>query len=154
MFIDKDTKKRVNIYSPYKGYSKLDTPEIRESAGVIEIQEPALPVGYIEKFWYKTEQDTAPYVIYTKKSDEQIAQIKLSEIPVLSPWQMRKSLNAAGIREAVELVVKNSTDQEVKDAWEFATEFRRDNPLVDGVATLLGKTSEEVDQLFINGATL
>lgn len=75
MFIDKETKLRVNIYSSYRGFSKLDTPEIREVAGVIEIAEPEAPEDYSTDYYYRTEQDDAPYVIYTRKSVEQIAQI-------------------------------------------------------------------------------
>lgn len=74
MFIDNETQKRVNIYAPYKGFSKLDTPEIREQVGVVEIPDPQPPEDYVEDVWYRTEQDDAPYVVYTKKSQEQIDQ--------------------------------------------------------------------------------
>ena len=75
MFIDQDTLKRVNINYAYKGFSKLDTPEIRARAGVIEIAEPKLAEGELEEHYYRTESDSAPYVIYTKKSDEQLEQL-------------------------------------------------------------------------------
>jgi len=75
IYIDKDTLLRVNIYAPYKGRSKLDTQEIRDAVGVVEITEPPTPAGYSEDTYYRTEQDMAPYVIYTKKSDEQLAQL-------------------------------------------------------------------------------
>jgi hypothetical protein len=75
MFIDQDTLKRVNINYAYKGFSKLDTPEIRARAGVIEIAEPAAPEDYSDETYYRTESDDAPYVIYTKKSPEQLEQL-------------------------------------------------------------------------------
>ena len=75
IYIDNDTKLRVNIYYTYKGFSRLDTPEIRAIANVIEIAEPEQPEGYIEDLYYRTEQDAAPYVVYTRKSDEQIAAV-------------------------------------------------------------------------------
>ena len=56
IYIDKDTLKRVNIYYTYKGFSKLDTPEIRARAGVIEIAEPAAPEDYTDETYYRTEQ--------------------------------------------------------------------------------------------------
>ena len=65
------------------------------------------------------------------------------EIPVLSctPWQIRKKLNKEGLREAVELyVASEQATQDEKDAWEFATEFREDNPLLMNVAAMLGIT--------------
>ena len=64
-------------------------------------------------------------------------------LPILSctPWQIRKKLNKEGMREAVELYVKSpSATQDEKDAWEFATEFREDNPLLVNAALLLGIT--------------
>ena len=75
MFIDQDTLKRVNINYAYKGFSKLDTAEIRARAGVIEIAEPAAPEDYSDETYYRTEQDYSPYIIFTKKSPEQLEQL-------------------------------------------------------------------------------
>ena len=64
-------------------------------------------------------------------------------LPVLSctPWQIRKKLNKEGMREAVESYVKSEqATQDEKDAWEFATEFREDNPLLVNAAAMLGIT--------------
>ena len=61
--------------------------------------------------------------------------------PVLSctPWQIRKKLNKEGLRDAVESYVKSEqATQDEKDAWEFATEFREDNPLLVNAAAMLG----------------
>lgn len=80
MFIDNDTKLRVNINAPYKGFSRLDTPELRQRAGVIEVQEAMPPEDYDPDVYYRTEQDDAPYVVYTRKSDEQIAQVRWEKI--------------------------------------------------------------------------
>lgn len=63
------------------------------------------------------------------------------EIPVLSctPWQIRKKLNKEGLRDAVESYVTSEVaTQDEKDAWEFATEFREDNPLLVNAASMLG----------------
>lgn len=79
IWIDKDTRKRVNINAPYKGFSRLDTPEIRERANVVEIADPTPPADYSDDIYYRTESQEAPYVIYTKKSDEQIAQVMLGK---------------------------------------------------------------------------
>lgn len=68
-------------------------------------------------------------------------------VPTVTPWQIRKALNAAGLRTAVEAAVA-AADQTTKDAWEFAQEFRRDNPLIAAVATTMGKTEQEIDDLF------
>ena len=62
-------------------------------------------------------------------------------LPILScsPWQIRKKLNKEGLREAVEsYVASEQATQDEKDAWEFATEFREDNPLLVNAASMLG----------------
>ena len=64
-------------------------------------------------------------------------------LPILScsPWQIRKKLNKEGLREAVEsYVASEQATQDEKDAWEFATEFREDNPLLVNAASMLGIT--------------
>jgi len=63
--------------------------------------------------------------------------------PILSctPWQIRKKLNKEGLRDAVESYVTSEVaTQDEKDAWEFATEFREDNPLLMNAAAMLGIT--------------
>lgn len=62
-------------------------------------------------------------------------------LPILSctPWQIRKKLNKEGMRDAVESYVTSEVaTQDEKDAWEFATEFREDNPLLVNAASMLG----------------
>ena len=69
------------------------------------------------------------------------ADITPVEIPTLSctPWQIRKKLNKEGLRSAVEsYVASEQATQDEKDAWEFATEFREDNPLLVNAASMLG----------------
>ena len=68
-------------------------------------------------------------------------------LPILScsPWQIRKKLNKEGLREAVETyVASEQASQDEKDAWEFATEFREDNPLLVNAAAMLGITDLHV----------
>lgn len=74
-------------------------------------------------------------------------------IIVVSPWQIRKALNTTGLRDAVESAV-SAGDATVKDAWQYATEFRRDNPLVNQLGTSLGKTESDLDNLFELAQTL
>ena len=71
------------------------------------------------------------------------ADVQPVEIPILSctPWQIRKALNAAGLREAVEsYVASGQSTQDERDAWEFANEFCEDNPLLVNAAAMLGIT--------------
>lgn len=75
IYIHEETGKMVNIYAPFGGFSRLDTPDIRARAGVVAIEEDAPPVDYDPSFYDRREDWEAtqrPYVVYTRKSDEQI----------------------------------------------------------------------------------
>ena len=76
LYIDKETGKLVNIYAPYKGRSKLDTQEIRDDLGVIEIDPDQKPVDFSPDDYEVTEDWEAtqrPYIIYKRKPQEVIA---------------------------------------------------------------------------------
>ena len=93
----------------------------------------------------------------TEAEAEAIRQSQIVIIPVIyscNPWQIRKVLNQLGLRQAVEDAVAASPDQTMKDGWEFATEFRSDDPFVQSMGAALGKTQTEIDQLIQLAATL
>lgn len=73
---------------------------------------------------------------------------------ICSPWQIRKALNEIGLRQQVEGAVAASEDQALKDGWEFATEFRSNDPFVRQMGESLGKSAEEVAALIQNASTL
>ena len=75
------------------------------------------------------------------------------QVPVVSAWQIRKALNQLALRDAVEQAVAQA-DQDTRDAWEYAADFKRDHPLVVSLGTALGKTPEELDALFALAVTL
>lgn len=80
IYIDNETKRRVNIYYAYKEFSRLDSPEIRARANVVEIPDPTPPADFSEDTYFRTEQNDAPYVVYTKRPAEQIAATRWNKI--------------------------------------------------------------------------
>jgi D-arabinose 1-dehydrogenase-like Zn-dependent alcohol dehydrogenase len=71
-----------------------------------------------------------------------------------TPWQIRKALNALGLRQSVEDAIAASTDQNLKDGWQFATEFRSDDHFVISMGAALGKTEAETAELIQYAGTL
>jgi hypothetical protein len=71
----------------------------------------------------------------------------------ITPRQFRLALNATGLRAAVDAAVA-AADQDTRDTYEYATEFRRSDPVLLAMAAALGKTEAEIDALFALGATL
>ena len=85
IYIDEETGRMVNIYAPFKGRSRLDSEEIRAAVGVVEIERDAPPEGYTDHpDWYDVREDweatQRPYIIYTRKSDDQINEIHNTRI--------------------------------------------------------------------------
>ena len=72
---------------------------------------------------------------------------------VASPWQLRKALNAVGLREAVEAALVGAS-LEVKDAWAVAEYFESDHPLLLSLGGALGKTPDEIYELILFASTL
>lgn len=70
----KSNQKRCNPHASYVDAEGTRHTKIPADL-YTEIPEPAAPDDYSTDYYYRTEQDDTPYVIYTRKSDEQIAQI-------------------------------------------------------------------------------
>ncbi len=71
----------------------------------------------------------------------------------VTPRQIRKALNASGLRATVEAAVA-AAPQDVRDEWEYALEIRRDYPLMTAMAAQLGMTDAQIDDLFRAAAQL
>lgn len=66
----------------------------------------------------------------------------------ISPRQIRMALTRTDLRVQIEQIVQ-SGDQDLKDWYEYSTTFERNNPQVEAMATALGLTSQQVDDLWI-----
>lgn len=64
----------------------------------------------------------------------------------VTPLQLRRALNQMGLRSAVEAYVAQAGG-DVKDAWEWATTIRIDDPLLITAAQLLGVNLETLFRL-------
>jgi hypothetical protein len=84
MFIFKDTLKRANPYAPYTAPDGTRYPRIPMEL-LDEIPEPTPPEEYATnpEYYFRTEQDDAPYVVYTRKSDETIAAARWEAIKII-----------------------------------------------------------------------
>ncbi len=97
------------------------------------------------------EQTIRPYTA------QEIAAIQNAPavVPVeVSRFQAKAALSLAGKLEQAEAVVQTSTDPLVKLAWAEALVFRRDSPSINGLASAIGLSSQDLDNLFIQAATI
>ena len=72
-------------------------------------------------------------------------------IPTITMRQARMMFLNEGLLDEVNLAI---TTDEQKIWWDYSTTVERNHPLVDSVLTALGKTSAEIDTMFIGASQL
>lgn len=93
--------------------------------------------------------DTYGNGVFTKPSVEEafiFAPVK--------PMYMRISLMESGILETIEGAIAQPGNEVSKIAFEYALEFNRNDPLIQGFSQALGLSSEVVDNIFKRGMEL
>ena len=70
----------------------------------------------------------------------------------ISPRQARLKLLEADLLDNLEAVITTNRAWQIE--WEYATEVKRDSPLIDAVASEAGLTSDQIDQMFIEASQL
>ena len=91
--------------------------------------------------------------------------IELQEYPVIVNNNALMVPDTLTIRRAKLVLHKNnllatvnaavaSADEVTKIEWEYATEVKRNSPLMGAVATQAGLTSEQIDQIFLEASQL
>lgn len=77
-----------------------------------------------------------------------------SRVPAsITPRQVRLVLLAQGLLESVEALIATQ-DEATQITWKYASEFRRNDPLLNQLAVNLNLTSEQIDEFFVAAATL
>ena len=96
---------------------------------------------------------------YFEGTPEEIAEANKPKVPEsISQMKLRKQLILSGISIASIDALIQSLPQPNRDLiytmWEYAVVFDRSNPELIGLAQMLGLTSEQLDEIFINGNLL
>ena len=127
-------------YNPVTQRVQASTPELTN-------------LGHWERRWEVAElfetQEEKDAAIAADIEAKRVAAIPAS----VSPRQIRQALTRAGLRASVEAAVA-AGDQDTKDWYEFATEFRRDSPVVTGLGLALGVSDLQLDDLWTLAGTL
>lgn len=72
---------------------------------------------------------------------------------MVTPWQLRRALNAAGKRAQVEAYIA-TLSSDLQDDWNLASFIRRASALVASLMANFGWSKNQVDNFFINVAKL
>lgn len=65
----------------------------------------------------------------------------------VTPLQMRKAIRQLGLKPSVDALIA-TLDEEIVEAWEYATEILRSNPLIAMAASALEMDAGQTDDLF------
>lgn len=68
--------------------------------------------------------------------------------------QARKALHQLGHLDSIEAYMSVYASEDEKIDWEWATEVKRNHPLVESMRLILNLTKEDIDSLFTLAATL
>jgi len=100
---------------------------------------PVMVEGHLTQQWLVTP--------YTPEEIEAAILQKRTNM-VCGPWQLRQALRATGNYELIKTAMETA-DELTKEAWEYASEYRRLDPLVEGLRLALGVPHEDVDAIFV-----
>ncbi len=101
-------------------------------------------------FKEEVERMIANDPLYQKRME----QYDTSGVPyAISARQAKLALLEAGLLEKIEEVIQQM-DKQTQIAWEYATEFSRNNPLLLARATSLKLSREAIDNLYVKAKTL
>lgn len=76
------------------------------------------------------------------------------EVPrTVTPRQVRLVLLAQGLLASVEAMIA-AQDEATQITWKYASEFRRDDPLLNQLAVNLNLTSQQIDEFFVAASAL
>lgn len=95
----------------------------------------------------------APYAGYQCVDSDYTGPAPVVVPASVTPRQVRLLLLAQGLLESVEAMIASSTE-DVRITWQYAQEFKRNDPLLTQLGANLGLTSEQIDQFFIDAAAL
>lgn len=107
---------------------------------------------------YYRDKETGELVSRSMNSDE-LAALDSNAIPSpivpdsITPRQLRLALVGAGISlDAITTALEGNDFALIE--WEYSSEFRRDHPMVSAIGGQLGMSEDQIDDLFIQSATI
>lgn len=147
----------AEIYEHYGFAPVYDAPQptITETQKVIEVTPVLTDKGHYEQAYQVIDLTAEELTALADAKAAQLEQTRNSQ--VASMRQARLALHAQDLLGTVNAAVSSLSGADavpVQIAWEYATEVKRVDPLVQSLATALSWTAEQLDELFAVAATL
>lgn len=139
-----------SVFSAPDGYAPVepvDPPTCDNISQYVREVSPVLVAGKWTQQWEVVELDLAAVAA------NQAAARKARVPTTLTVRQAKLALLAAGLLDDVDAAVAGA-DRATQVEWEYATTVERTWPTLVAMATALGMTDTQLDNLFIQGAAL
>lgn len=157
-YVDPKTNQIVNLSS---AYSALEFPKVKGLKHVWTA-ESEYPTNTPNFYGTSFEADV-PGVLevlteqeYSARYAAELEAHRWKRVPrTISPRQARLVLLDKGLLDKVEPLIDSLPEYEknkAKISWGFATAFERTDPFVETLGAGLGFTSDQLDELFVEGA--
>jgi hypothetical protein len=109
--------------------------------------------NYVEKWAVRDMFTDTEEKTKAEQEAEYLAAKAKALVPAsITPRQARLKLLEVGLLDELEAVITTNRAWQIE--WEYATEVKRDSPLIDAVATQAGLTEEQIDQMFKEASKL
>lgn len=147
---------------PGTSFPQILAPEILDSFGADPVFEGPHPSLTEDQYSVYVGVELIGGYFFTRweardMSEEQKAH-RLAEkrnTMVVSPFQAKAALLNAGLLDDVEAIIASpDTDRMVVLAWANALEYKRLSPMVASIASSLGWSDSQLDELFIQAAII
>ena len=133
----------------------LNTPlEVMLANGYLPVvgEQPALLENqFVDGISYNVESDKVVKV-YSVKTLTAEEVLKASVPNSITPRQARLKLLETDLLDNLEVVIATNRAWQIE--WEYATEVKRDSPIIDAVAVQAGLTELQIDTMFIEASKL
>jgi len=140
-----------------KGGKVIDGEEVLDI--VPKELSPNMPPGegwnsgeVVEEYWWEYLKKTKYKRVYLKYLASKLNDGRKVEWKI-NALQIRLSLNNLGRRTAFENFIKNA-NQNLKDWWQYSSEFDRWDPFIQQIQTALGLTDTQMDNIWELAETL
>lgn len=159
--------RRITVIDPAWVRPEIDgEPDMSAVPDMIEVDNPAstIPSDAVEL----TDAEYADFleglslhkvIVYDENNrpvlhDKPLPSLDDIRVNMLAPaWAIRRAMSQQGLRTIVEAAIAVA-DDDTKDMWEYAVNFKRLHPMVVSLGAALGKTELEIDALFDLANTL
>ena len=103
---------------------------------------------------YDIDNNIVDYDVEAAKAEAAHMEYKASLPQQVPMWAVRTVLQNNGRFDEINAIIAGSTDNSLKNVWEYGNFADRNSTAINTIAYTLGLTEQQVDQMFIDADSL